>query len=400
MTDPIVKAGKQLVDRLRKAEPAEVQALLDKAGITDPVERKARLRDAMRAFDRSPVDAAALAQLQRAMAADITTEDVLAAMEEFSPQGQREAELLRARPVILERLTQLERKRKVRVLFAIESGSRSWGFASADSDFDARFVYLNGLDDYLLVDNRARIPPMRDVIENDSFRDQGEPAGLYDYSGWDLRKFFALMLKSNPGVYEWLGSNLVYYESNPFWAAVREVAATYFEPRAALQHYVSMAKHNYREHMQGGVSATVKLKKYLYITRPLLCCQAVLESGLPPPMPFTQVVNMAQRGPNKSHAVQDALMDLVRRKQAGDELMEGPVIPEINAWIDAELPRLQFEADRLPKPEPRPTDALDFLFATAARLQEGGLLEESQARYHAALDRGQTTAQAAQEAKP
>jgi uncharacterized protein len=37
---------------------------------------------------------------------------------------------------IISDLDDIERDEKVPVLFAVESGSRAWGFASADSDFD------------------------------------------------------------------------------------------------------------------------------------------------------------------------------------------------------------------------------------------------------------------------
>ena len=39
-----------------------------------------------------------------------------------------------------------EEARGVRVLFAAESGSRAWGFASPDSDWDVRAIYVHPLD--------------------------------------------------------------------------------------------------------------------------------------------------------------------------------------------------------------------------------------------------------------
>jgi len=43
-------------------------------------------------------------------------------------------------------LAQVEAERKVRVLFACESGSRAWGFTSSDSDYDVRFLYVHRRD--------------------------------------------------------------------------------------------------------------------------------------------------------------------------------------------------------------------------------------------------------------
>ena len=41
---------------------------------------------------------------------------------------------------INEKLDEIEKKECVRILHAVESGSRAWGFASPDSDYDVRFA--------------------------------------------------------------------------------------------------------------------------------------------------------------------------------------------------------------------------------------------------------------------
>lgn len=76
-------------------------------------------------------------------------------------------------------LTRIERESGVRVLLAVESGSRAWGFASPDSDYDVRFLYAHPRDWYVSVFEG------RDVIE------QMLPGDL-DVSGWDLRKALRL----------------------------------------------------------------------------------------------------------------------------------------------------------------------------------------------------------------
>src|SRR5580698_4708067 len=82
-------------------------------------------------------------------------------------------------------LRRIEQAYDVRVLYACESGSRAWGFASQDSDYDVRFLYVHSRDWYLSIEDR------RDVIE------QPLHEGL-DLSGWDLRKTLQLLRKSNP----------------------------------------------------------------------------------------------------------------------------------------------------------------------------------------------------------
>ena len=63
------------------------------------------------------------------------------------------------RDLILRKLNEIEERENVRILMAVESGSRAWGFASQDSDYDVRFIYVRRRDDYL------RLEPWRDVIE-------------------------------------------------------------------------------------------------------------------------------------------------------------------------------------------------------------------------------------------
>ncbi|HEY9061562.1 MAG TPA: nucleotidyltransferase domain-containing protein [Pseudobacteroides sp.] len=58
------------------------------------------------------------------------------------------------RDIILSKLHQMERENSIRILYAVESGSRGWGFASKDSDYDARFIYIRPLEWYLSIEDK------------------------------------------------------------------------------------------------------------------------------------------------------------------------------------------------------------------------------------------------------
>jgi uncharacterized protein len=90
-----------------------------------------------------------------------------------------------------------------RILLAVESGSRAWGFPSPDSDFDCRFIYVRSTEEYL-----SLFPP-RDVIEF-------APNPLLDVNGWDLGKALRLLLKGNAVVVEWLTSPFIYAGDKSF----------------------------------------------------------------------------------------------------------------------------------------------------------------------------------------
>lgn len=100
---------------------------------------------------------------------------------------------------VLVELEAIEQRHDVRVLFACESGSRGWGFASPDSDYDVRFLYVHKPEWYL------RVEPQRDVIERPI-------DDVLDVSGWELRKALQLMRRSNPTLFEWLDSPVIYRE--------------------------------------------------------------------------------------------------------------------------------------------------------------------------------------------
>ncbi|MBR0440703.1 MAG: nucleotidyltransferase domain-containing protein, partial [Firmicutes bacterium] len=176
--------------------------------------------------------------------------------------------------LILSRLRQIEKDNGVRILLAVESGSRAWGFASSDSDYDVRFIYARPAEDYL------RIEEIRDVIEVPI-------SGELDINGWDLKKTLRLLYRSNPTLFEWFSSPIVYRET-PFAARFREIMNDYFSRKKSLYHYISMAEGNYREFLKG---ETVKAKKYFYVLRPVLACRWVLDRGTPPPMLFSDLAS-------------------------------------------------------------------------------------------------------------
>ena len=55
---------------------------------------------------------------------------------------------------IKKELARIEEESNIKILLAVESGSRAWGFASTDSDWDVRFIYIHKLDWYLKIDEQ------------------------------------------------------------------------------------------------------------------------------------------------------------------------------------------------------------------------------------------------------
>ncbi|MFN8521616.1 MAG: nucleotidyltransferase domain-containing protein [Chloroflexota bacterium] len=138
---------------------------------------------------------------------------------------------------VCSRLEQVEREEDVVVCLAVESGSRAWGFASADSDYDVRFIFVRRPEEYLSVRAERR----RDVIERPILDE-------IDLSGWDLRKALRLYLKSNPPLLEWLQCPLVYRERFAVAERMRALLPVQFSPRASFYFFLhSMPPHGARQ---------------------------------------------------------------------------------------------------------------------------------------------------------
>lgn len=217
--------------------------------------------------------------------------------------------------IIREKLKQIEIDYSVRILLAVESGSRAWGFASPDSDYDVRFIYVRQKDDYL------RLEEVRDVIElpiNDEL----------DINGWDLQKTLRLLYKSNPTLFEWFSSPIIYLET-PFANEFRRIMQDYFSTKKSLYHYISMAESNYREYLK---CEMVKAKKYFYVLRPILAANWILEKRTAPPMLFTEL--MKAELPGYLEDVVDGLLEL---KMKSPEIKMIPRINQLNSYMDSEI---------------------------------------------------------------
>ncbi len=243
-------------------------------------------------------------------------------------------------------LQAIERTENVTILLAIESGSRAWGFASPNSDYDVRFLYLRPRDHYL------RLDQARDVIE-------WRLDDTLDINGWDYSKTLRLLRASNPTLFEWVSSPIV-YRRHPFMDEFVAMARTYFVSKPSLHHYLRMAQHNYSEFLQG---ERVKLKKYFYVLRPILACRHIFAEGTPPPMLFETLASMYLDAETRPHV--DALL---AQKMAAPELGEGPRVPVLNAYIERSLAELTARVYALPSVARKEWEELNALFLRALTL--------------------------------
>ena len=174
---------------------------------------------------------------------------------------------------IIKLIKEVEKEHEVNVVWAIESGSRAWGFASDDSDYDIRCMHVGKLEDYI-----GLSPPLQQI---NRFKNN------LDLESWDIKKFAELTLKSNPQIAEWLRSPIVYVDSR-----IMVQLRKYFDEGCSLdflkQHYIRMAKQNYHKYMGAGMSHSCK--KYLYVLRGLACATYIEKKKQLPPLPYNEVI--------------------------------------------------------------------------------------------------------------
>lgn len=245
-------------------------------------------------------------------------------------------------------LATIEAEEQVRVLFAVESGSRAWGFASTDSDFDVRLIYIHRPEWYLSIDTDER----RDVIEKMLPDD-------IDLSGWDIRKASRLFAKSNPPLLEWLDSPIVYRDDPLFTSALRGLLPAYYSPAACMHHYLRMARNDTSAYLRGPL---VRWKKYFYVLRPLLACRWIEQDRGPVPMLFSTLLETITDQP----ALRATIDDLLARKMASSEMGEGPPIVSIHDFANSEMSRLEAVAAGMAK-LPVDLEALNDLFRVTLR---------------------------------
>ena len=256
-----------------------------------------------------------------------------------------------ARTEILHRLAAAEVEHDVKILYAVESGSRAWGFASPNSDFDARFIYVHRREWYLSVG----LEEQRDVIEYPIVDEM-------DINGWDVRKALRLLWKSNPATVEWLHSPIVYQSHTNFAESARTLLPNVYATHAGIYHYKNTAKTNFRGYLQGD---EVRLKKYFYVLRPLLAVRWLERFGTPAPIEFDKLLDMLDDAPLRA-----VIDDLVALKKQTPELGLSPKVPELNAFIEQELMRLDGQNPEV--------------------IRHEGVLRHLNVLFHAALDQAWT----------
>jgi uncharacterized protein len=248
---------------------------------------------------------------------------------------------------IQKELAKLEQQQGIKILYAIETGSRACGLSSQFSDWDVRYIYIHPLDWYLKID--AQKDNYEIILPND-----------IDLSGWELKRVLRFFRKSNPSILEWLQSPIVYQQKSSIADELKSLIPTYFDPKTCLFHYLNMAKSNCKTYLQ---TDQVRVKKYFYTIRPILACEWIKEHKTMPPLDFDQLLraHIGTAGQIPS-AVMIEIQKLQTRKLAGEKLAEEPRNPILIDYLEARIEYFTEYVNTLQHVVSPDTEKLDALF--------------------------------------
>lgn len=221
-------------------------------------------------------------------------------------------------------LTKIERQKKIKILYACETGSRAWGFPSPDSDYDVRFIYMHERDWYLSLSER------KDTIEY--------MEGDLDVTGWDLKKCLFLLKKSNAPLIERFQSPIEYYSKTGFKDEFKTLIKQYYSPTAVFFHHYSLAIKFWTDIKDAD---EFKLKSWFYMTRSLLSCNWIVKDKSVLPMDIEGLMLYVSEG------VRTELRKLIELKKTVGEKYLRRKDAGLNNWAENMFESLEISKNNL-----------------------------------------------------
>lgn len=224
------------------------------------------------------------------------------------------------------RLAEVASGHGVVVPWAVESGSRAWGFPSPDSDYDCRFLFVRPLEAY------ASPWRPRDVVETPL-------DAVFDVSGWDLVKAVRLATRGNATVGEWLRSPLVYDGDPAFRDALLGLVEQVADRAATRRHYRHVGLQQW-ERSGAADGEVVRLKAVFYALRPAATLHWMDGHPGVAPMNLQQLLAEAPPEDDVLEAVAGLVEAKSRTREVGEGVVPAPVRRFVQRWLSGDDPVL------------------------------------------------------------
>ncbi len=253
---------------------------------------------------------------------------------------------------IIDALRNEEVRRNCRILASVESGSRAWGFASPDSDYDVRAIYVEPLDSYLGLEE-SRADTWNAMLPDD-----------LDIAAWDLRKALRQLLKSNASLLEWIGSPIIYSDSGLI-DRLASFGSRTFNPAHVAFHYASMFRHAVEDRTPDGM---MSVKKLCYALRASAAVLWVMRFETMPPAEFAKTLDGLSLPATVRRAV-DELLELKSRAAEKDRVVPSEKLADMLKDRYEDVAGMTWK--RTLEPLSRVREEMERLFADVAK--KGGL---------------------------
>lgn len=244
-------------------------------------------------------------------------------------------------------------------LFMALSGAHAYGFASADSDFDVRGVFVVPVRAALGIERPPEVRHATLMVDG---------IGEIDYVAWEIRKFCEMLLKKNGNAFEALFSPLPIIQADDDLMNRARAIGQRVLTRHIFHHYGGFYR-NKRAEVEKALATegAVRAKMLLYCYRVLLSGFSAVERGEINP----NLAALAER-----YAVPDA-GELIVRKQRGNEKEAAIAAEEALGHLarldalEARLGRMYGESSVREHPESDAVEALEA-WLVDVRLAHGG----------------------------
>lgn len=241
---------------------------------------------------------------------------------------------------IIEKLKEIEEKKNVKIIFAADTGSRNFGYAAEDSDYDIRFIYVHKPEKYLSLKKK------KETIE---VKEEG-----MEFIGFDIKKALGFVYKSNIQIWQWLHSANVYVSTETS-EEIKKILPDYFKIKEFLYQYAGSAGHAFKRKILG--EENPKIKYYINIFIRLATALRLMIDGK---FPEKENVDLVLTVPALRRSCKKDFEEMLEKRLAGEETM--PAHAGTNSFIEYKIKQILEIADDT-KPSPKlSVEPLDRIF--------------------------------------
>ena len=219
---------------------------------------------------------------------------------------------------IVELLKCIEKEKKIKILFAVEAGSRAWELNSSESDYDVHFVYYRSLEDYISIN---KFDDQINLGFDKNLKPKNKNGVFIEMTGIDIFKYFKSLLTCNVSAIDLVNSDVLYLGDN---TGLKEyVENNINKPKLFVQLYCS-GRGLYKSHF---ASKEINVKKYLHVMRIILKVEYLLKyQKLPNTSMIKNLEELEKDIPADVYAKIKEFIELKKNGHGKDIIKEMPLL--------------------------------------------------------------------------